>query len=130
MEWWQIVLIAGLATTLAIGVAAFILWRKASGRMKAISERLGRLPLGARISLALLLARDQRIPIAVRAVPPLLVLYLALPLDLVPDFIPVLGQLDDIAVALVAIGLLLRFVPIQVIESHIAMLEAGDHPRA
>lgn len=124
MEWWQVVLIVGLAVVLLLAVAAFVLWRKASGRTKALSGRLGNLPWGARLRLAALLARDERIPILVRAIPPLLVLYLAMPLDLLPDFIPVLGQLDDIVVVLVAIGLLMRFVPVQVIEAHLAALEA------
>lgn len=36
------------------------------------------------------------------------VLYLALPLDLVPDFVPVAGQLDDAIVVALVLGLVLR----------------------
>lgn len=128
MEWWQVVLVAGLAAVLVLSVAAFVLWRKASSRTKALSDRLGRLPWSARLRLAAMLARDERIPLGVRAIPPLLVLYLAMPLDLVPDFIPVLGQVDDVVVVLVAIGLLMRFVPVQVIEAHLAALESEAGP--
>ena len=39
------------------------------------------------------LSRRQKLPLA------LLMLYLALPVDLVPDFIPVAGQLDDVILA-------------------------------
>lgn len=39
-----------------------------------------------------------RAPLGVRVVLVLLVLYLASPIDLIPDFIPVLGQLDDLLV--------------------------------
>ena len=52
------------------------------------------------------LLRDPRIPRRHKLVLGLLVAYLALPIDLVPDFIPVAGQLDDA----IAAGLVLRLV--------------------
>jgi len=50
------------------------------------------------------LMRDPRVPRSRRAMLGALALYLAMPFDLVPDFIPVAGQLDDAVVA----GLVLR----------------------
>jgi uncharacterized membrane protein YkvA (DUF1232 family) len=41
------------------------------------------------------LLRDDRVPLRHKLMIGALVPYLALPFDLVPDFIPVLGQLDD-----------------------------------
>jgi uncharacterized membrane protein YkvA (DUF1232 family) len=41
------------------------------------------------------LLRDPRIPLRAKAALALLVPYLALPFDIVPDFIPIAGQLDD-----------------------------------
>jgi len=53
------------------------------------------------------LARDPRVPKRRKLLLIALVGYLALPFDLVPDFIPIAGQLDDaILVALVLRGLL------------------------
>lgn len=53
------------------------------------------------------LLADGRVPALWKVASALALVYLALPFDLVPDFIPVLGQLDDaILVALVLRGLL------------------------
>ena len=124
MEWWQIALLAVLVALVALAVAAFLLWRRASSRTRELGERLSRLPWQSRLKLAWRLMRDDRVPLQVRAIPPLLVLYLAMPLDLVPDFIPLLGQLDDILILVVALGLVTRFVPLNVVDSHLADLEA------
>jgi uncharacterized membrane protein YkvA (DUF1232 family) len=53
-----------------------------------------------------------------------LVLYLAMPLDLIPDFIPVIGHLDDLLIVLIGAGLLLRSIPRYVIEEHVSRYEA------
>ncbi len=123
MEWWQYALVSLLVAILVLVVAALVLWHKASGRTKALAGRLQQLPWRARFELAGRLAADERMPLSVRAIPALLVLYLAMPLDIVPDFIPVLGQLDDIAVVIVAVGLFARFAPLRIIEEHTASLE-------
>jgi uncharacterized membrane protein YkvA (DUF1232 family) len=41
------------------------------------------------------LLRDPRVPRGAKVVLALVIPYLASPIDLIPDFIPVLGQLDD-----------------------------------
>ena len=43
--------------------------------------------------------RDARLPFDARLALVLLALYLASPVDLIPDFIPVLGQVDDAVIA-------------------------------
>ena len=50
------------------------------------------------------LLRDDRVPRRAKVVLGLLVPYLLMPFDLVPDFIPVVGQLDDAALVAVAIA--------------------------
>lgn len=53
------------------------------------------------------LAADERVPLRVKVALAGLAVYLATPWDLIPDFIPVLGQLDDgIAVLLFVDGIL------------------------
>jgi len=49
------------------------------------------------------LAADRSLPLGVRVRLALLLGYLVLPIDLVPDFIPVLGYLDDAVIAAVAL---------------------------
>ena len=46
----------------------------------------------------------------------LLIAYLVMPFDLVPDFIPVVGQLDDALIVLLAFGYVARTAGREVIE--------------
>jgi uncharacterized membrane protein YkvA (DUF1232 family) len=57
------------------------------------------------------LLRDQRIPTAQKAILGLAAGYLASPIDLVPDFVPLLGAIDDLVVAVLAIDIFLEGVP-------------------
>ena len=50
-------------------------------------------------------ARDRRVPPYVKALPVLAILYAALPKDLVPDILPVAGQLDDLVVVGCLLGI-------------------------
>jgi uncharacterized membrane protein YkvA (DUF1232 family) len=61
--------------------------------------------------LATRLFREPRVPTALKAVPVLALLYVLSPIDLVPDFIPGLGQLDDLGVILAALELFVRLCP-------------------
>jgi uncharacterized membrane protein YkvA (DUF1232 family) len=54
------------------------------------------------------LLRDDRVPHRAKVVLGLLVPYLLMPFDLVPDFIPVAGQLDDAILVAVAIAYVAR----------------------
>ena len=59
-----------------------------------------------------------------------LALYLVFPIDLVPDFIPVLGQVDDIALILAVAVLVVLFVPAPAFEAAIRQARAASAPLA
>ena len=64
------------------------------------------------------LARDARVPRRHKALLLALVGYLALPFDLIPDFIPVAGQLDDAIIVALALRAVVRQAGPQLIREH------------
>ncbi len=63
-------------------------------------------------TLALYLAcRDPRVPWYAKALGIAIIGYALSPIDLIPDFIPVLGYLDDVILIPAGVALLLRLVP-------------------
>jgi uncharacterized membrane protein YkvA (DUF1232 family) len=108
---------------LLIAVAAFVFWRIQRSDEKKLAKRVAKLPFLDKISLAGALFRDRRIGVAPRLIALGLVLYLAMPLDIIPDFIPVIGYFDDILIVLVGAGLLLRSIPRYIIEEHVSRYE-------
>jgi uncharacterized membrane protein YkvA (DUF1232 family) len=65
-----------------------------------------------RDTAALVLAyQDARTPWYARLVAALVVAYLFSPIDLIPDFIPILGYLDDLLLVPLGISLALRLIP-------------------
>jgi uncharacterized membrane protein YkvA (DUF1232 family) len=63
-----------------------------------------------------LAARDPRTPWYARALVFLVVAYTLSPIDLIPDFIPVLGYLDDLIIVPGGIWLAVRLIPPQVLK--------------
>ena len=69
------------------------------------------------------LARDERIPTASKALLAGAAVYTVLPVDVIPDAVPILGRLDDAVVVVLAIDLFLESVPQAVLDEKIAELE-------
>ena len=61
-----------------------------------------------------LAARDPRTPWTARGLVLLTVAYALSPIDLIPDFVPVLGYLDDLIVVPAGVALALRLIPAEV----------------
>lgn len=85
-----------------------------------------------RETYALYLAyRDERVPWYAKVFAACVVAYAFSPLDLIPDFVPVLGYLDDLILVPIGIALALRMIPADVMaESRLKAqeLQAGDQP--
>jgi len=127
MPWWGWLLV-GLGVAALAAVALALVFRRSISRLRQdpLLRRIGALPLRAKLSLVRRLLRDGRVPWWAKALLPALAVYLVMPLDLIPDFIPVIGYLDDLVVLLLVATLLFRAVPRRVIEENVESLESGE----
>jgi uncharacterized membrane protein YkvA (DUF1232 family) len=76
------------------------------------------------VKLAYNLMLDARVNPLTKLIPVAALAYLILPPDVVPDIIPVLGQLDDVAVLLFGLRMFFEFAPPGVVEEHLKQLAA------
>ncbi|MEO8457472.1 MAG: DUF1232 domain-containing protein [Chloroflexota bacterium] len=116
-------LVFGAALVILAAVAAFIAWRIVRSDERKLAKRIGRLRFRDKISFGRDLARDARVPLFAKIVALAVVVYFASPIDLIPDFIPVLGHLDDVLIAIIGGAILLRSIPPGVIEEHLQTYE-------
>lgn len=65
-----------------------------------------------------LAARDPRTPWPVRLLAMAVAAYALSPIDLIPDFIPVLGYLDDLLIVPLGILLVVRLIPPELLAEH------------
>jgi len=80
-----------------------------------------------RESYALYLAvRDPRTPWYARAVAGAVVAYAFSPFDLIPDFIPVIGLLDDVILVPLGIALALKLIPTAVMADCRAQAQSAE----
>ncbi len=68
-------------------------------------------------------ARDPRTPLPVRLLALCIAAYAFSPIDLIPDFIPVLGYLDDLVLIPLGVALVVKLVPLEVMQSAQARAE-------
>ncbi|PWC87983.1 hypothetical protein TSH100_08815 [Azospirillum sp. TSH100] len=65
-----------------------------------------------------LAARDPRTPLPIRLLAMAVAAYALSPIDLIPDFIPVLGYLDDLLIVPLGILLVVRLIPPELLAEH------------
>ncbi len=105
-------------------IEAFLREESREGPAKAVM----RLPFRQRFVLFWRLLRDGRVPLGAKLVLPAVGLYLLFPLDVIPDFVPVLGYLDDLLVVILGLWLFLRLCPRELFEEHIERIRGELQP--
>lgn len=68
--------------------------------------------------LAWRLFRDKRVSPTLKLIPIASLLYIISPVDLLPDVIPILGQVDDLGIFLLALQLFINLSPQDVVERY------------
>jgi len=75
--------------------------------------------------LAVRLVREPHVPLLAKALPLGAVAYVISPLDLIPDVIPFLGELDDLSLLVLAIVIFFRLCPASAVAFHRAAIAQG-----
>ena len=110
-------LLIGLAAALVVAwlvlIVALVLVRPRGGLLR---EALRLLPDVLRLIRRL--AADPTLPRGVRIRLGLLLVYLAMPIDLIPDFIPVLGHADDAIIVTAVLRGVVRRAGLEAVRAH------------
>jgi len=72
------------------------------------------------------LLRDPEVPFYLKFVPFVGLLYVIMPIDLISDFVPVMGQLDDITALIVGAKVFIEISPPQVVARHMQEIRVQD----
>jgi uncharacterized membrane protein YkvA (DUF1232 family) len=113
--WWDLVLglVAALVLVWLALVVGLIVVRPRGGLLR---EALRLLPDVLRLIRRL--AADKTLPRGVRIRLALLLAYLAIPIDLIPDFVPVLGYADDAIIVIAVLRSVVRRAGLDAVRAH------------
>ena len=114
-SWWSLALGLGGGLLLLWVVLVLALW---VGRPDELGLRDALRLLPDVVHLLRRLATDSALPRGVRLRLWLLLGYLAMPFDLVPDFIPVIGYADDVVIVAIALRAVVRHAGMGALERH------------
>ena len=74
------------------------------------------------------LSLDKRVPLALRLLLPVAILYAVSPIDLVRDSVPILGRFDDLIFIALSLLLLVKLSPKEVVDEHNGVVPPSDRP--
>ena len=94
-----------------------------STRYMRMARLVFKLPTYARMVWGII--RDPRTPIGLKGMLAAALAYVVLPIDLVPDVIPILGQADDLTVLLLVLDMFIQNAPAEVRAEHAARATNG-----
>ncbi len=94
-----------------------------SSRYLRMARMVVKLPTYARMVWGLV--RDPRTPIGLKGMLLAALAYVVMPVDLIPDVIPILGQADDLTVLLLVLDLFIQNAPPEVRAEHSARARNG-----
>lgn len=89
---------------------------KAPERFKALLPYVMILP--DILALFIRLFKDKRVPLKAKIICGSVITYFMLPIDILPDFLPVIGKIDDLALAFYALDKMLCDIPEQIIKDN------------
>lgn len=79
------------------------------------------------VKLAYSLMLDPRVPVITKLIPIAALAYLISPIDISPDVIPGLGQVDDLAIVFLGLRTFLEFAPVPVVREHLRRIVNAGH---
>ena len=116
MPWWADLLVSMVAALVLVWlVLVVVLWRSGRG-VGGLGDAARLLP--DLLRLVSRLARDGTLPRGVRLRLWLVLAYLASPLDLIPDFVPVAGYADDAIIVAIALRSVVRVAGTDALDRH------------
>lgn len=85
--------------------------------------------LWQQIKLVFLLLKDREVPIYLKILPFLGLAYVIFPIDIISDFIPVLGQLDDITIMIIGAKVFIEMSPSDIVNKYLTKMNLGGDVR-
>jgi uncharacterized membrane protein YkvA (DUF1232 family) len=75
------------------------------------------------------LFRDRRVSVLAKALLALTIAYVVWPFDVIPDVLPFIGEVDDLALVLTGLWLFVRLCPPEVVLERVREISSGAPPR-